>query len=85
MFKNYVVYSYFKYSSPQKIVLNRCELTQQPCMDKLNLILDNEGPPRFSVYRWYGEFYRGCSSLQGQFREGRPKLVVVLETIVTVR
>lgn len=54
-------------------------------MDKLNLILDNEGPPRFSVYRWYGEFYRGCSSLQGQFREGRPKLVVVLETIVTVR
>lgn len=54
-------------------------------MDKLNLILDNKGPPRFSAYRLYDEFYRGRRSLQGKFREGSPKLVVVPETIVTVR
>ena len=40
---------------------------------------------RTSVYRWYGEFNRGRSSLQNKFREGRPKSVVVLETIDAVR
>lgn len=33
-----IVYSYLKDSSPQKMVLNRRELTQQQCMDKLNFI-----------------------------------------------
>ena len=37
------------------------------------------------VYLWYGEFNRGRSSLQGEFREGRPKSVVVPETIDAVR
>ena len=37
------------------------------------------------VYRWYGEFKRGCSSHQDEFREGRPNLVVVPETIDAVR
>ena len=30
------------------------------------------------VYRWYGEFNRGRSSLQEEFHEGRPKSVAVL-------
>ena len=38
-----------------------------------------------SVYRWYGEFSRGRSSLQDEFREGRTKSVVVPETIDAVR
>ena len=33
----------------------------------------------------YGEFNRGRSSLQDEFREGPPKLVVVPETIDAVR
>ena len=38
-----------------------------------------------SVYRWYCEFNRGRSSLQEEFREDRPKSVVVSETIDAVR
>ena len=56
-------------------------LTQQQCIDELNLIFGDEAPSRTSVYRWYGEFNRACSSLQDEFREGRPKSVVVPETI----
>ena len=56
----------------------RCELTQQQCIDELS-------SSRTSVYRWYGKFNRGRNSLQDQFREGRPKLVVVPEAIDTVR
>ena len=37
-----------------------------------------------SVYRWYGEFNRGRISLQYEFREDRPKSVVVPETISAV-
>ena len=45
-------------------------LTQQQCIDELNLIFGDEAPSKASVYRWYGEFNRGCSSLQEEFREG---------------
>ena len=59
-------------------------LTQRQC-DELNSIFGAEAPSRTSVYRWYGEFNRGHSSLQDEFREGRPKSVVVPETIDAVR
>ena len=49
-------------------------LTQQQCIAELN-----------SISRWYGEFNRGRSSLQEEFREGRLKSVVALETIDAVR
>ena len=39
-------------------------LTQQQC---------DEAPSMTSVYRWYGEFNLGRSSLQNEFREGRSK------------
>ena len=38
-----------------------------------------------SVYRWYFEFNLGRSSLQDEFRDGRPKLIVVPKTIDAVR
>ena len=60
-------------------------LGQQQCIDKVNSIFDDEALSRTSVYRWYGGFNRGHSSLQDEFREGRPKSVVVLETIDAVR
>ena len=61
-------------------------LTQQQCLDELNSIFGDEAPSRTSVvYRWYGEFNRGRSSLQDEFREGRSKSVVVPETINAVR
>ena len=58
-------------------------LTQQQCIDELNSIFGDEAPSRTSVYRWYGEFNRGRSSLQDEFR--RPKSVFVPETIDAVR
>ena len=60
-------------------------LTQQQCIDELNSIFGDEAPSRISVYRWYGIFNRGRSSLQDEFREGRLKSVVVTETIDAVR
>ena len=56
-------------------------LTQQQC---INLIFGDEAPSRTSVYRWFGEFNRGRSSPQDEFREGRPKSVIVSETIDAV-
>ena len=60
-------------------------LTQYQCIGELNSIFGDKAPSRISVYRWYGEFNRGRSSLQDEFREGRPKSVVVPETIDAVR
>ena len=55
-------------------------LTQQQCIDELNSIFGNKVPSRISVSRWYGR-----SSLQDDFREGRPKSVVIPEIIDAVR
>ena len=38
-------------------------LTQQQCIDALKSIFGDEATSRTSVYRWYGEFNRGHSSL----------------------
>ena len=53
-------------------------------MNLIQFFID-EAPSKTSVYRWYGEFNRNRSSFQDEFREGRPKSVVVLETIDAVR
>ena len=63
----------------------RCGLTQQQCIYELNSNFANEAPSRANVYRWYGEFNRGRSSFQDEFREGRSKSVVVSKTIDAVR
>ena len=60
-------------------------LTQQQFIDEFNLIFGDEASSRASVYRWYGVFNRGRSSLQDEFREGCPKSVVVPETLDAVR
>ena len=59
----------------------RRELTQQQCIDEINSIIGHWT----SVYRWYGEFNRGRSSLQDEFHEGRPNSVVDPETIDAMR
>ena len=59
-------------------------LTQRQCIDELNSIFGDEVPSRTSVYRLYGVFNRGRSSLQAECK-GRPKSVVVAETIDAVR
>jgi histone-lysine N-methyltransferase SETMAR len=63
----------------------RRELTKHQCINDFNSIFGFEAPSRTSVYRWYGEFNRGRSSLQDEFREGLPKSAVMPETIDTVR
>ena len=60
-------------------------LTQQQCIDELNSIFGDEAPSRTNVYRWYDEFSRGRSLLQDGFRKGRPKSVVIPETIGAMR
>ena len=60
-------------------------LTQQHSINELNSIFSYEAPSRISVYRLYGVFNRGRSSLQDEFCEGRTKSVVVPETIDPVR
>ena len=68
------------------IVYNfRRGLTQQQYIDELNSIFGDEAPSRTSGYWWNGEFNRGRSSLQDEFRKGRPKSVVVPDTFDTVR
>ena len=59
-------------------------LTQQQRIDEFNSNFGDEAPSSTSVYRWYGEVNRGRNSLQDEFREGHPKLVVVPETIDAV-
>ena len=63
----------------------RAIIFQQQCIDELNSIFGDKAPSKTSVYRWYFEFNRGCSLFQDEFREGRPKSVVVMETIDAVR
>ncbi|XP_025154440.1 histone-lysine N-methyltransferase SETMAR-like [Harpegnathos saltator] len=60
-------------------------LSQQQCIDELNSTFGDEAPSKTTIYRWYTEFNRGRSSLSDEFREGRPKSVVVPENIDAVR
>lgn len=60
-------------------------LTRQQCFDQLNSTFGDEAPHFATVKRWFNEFDRGRSSLQDQFREGRPKSVVLPENIDAVR
>ena len=60
-------------------------LTEQQCKSELKSIIGNEAPSMTSVYSWYGEFIRGRSSLQDEFREGSGKSVVVPKTIDDMR
>ena len=50
-------------------------LSQQQCIDELNLTFGDEAPSKTTVYRWYSEFNRGRGSLTDEPREGRPKSV----------
>ena len=92
-----IVYSNLQDSSCPKMELNREHfrtiifykfrraLTQQLCMEEINSIFGDAASSRTSVYRSYVKFNRGRSSPQDEFREGRPKLVVVPKIIDVVR
>lgn len=60
-------------------------LTRQQCTDQLNSTFGDEAPSFATVKRWYNEFNRGRRSLNDEFREGRPKSVVVPENIDAVQ
>lgn len=59
-------------------------LSQQQCISELNSLYGDEAPSQDTVYRWFREFSRGRNSLKDDFREGRPKSVVVQENIDAV-
>ncbi|XP_031634629.1 histone-lysine N-methyltransferase SETMAR-like, partial [Contarinia nasturtii] len=60
-------------------------VSQQQCYYQLHLVFGDEAPCKATVYHWFTEFNRGRHSLIDEFREGRPKSVVVPETIDAVR
>ena len=60
-------------------------LSRQEGLNSLVATFGDEAPSKTTVNRWYQEFGLGRRSLQDEFREGRPKSVVVPETIDTVR
>lgn len=60
-------------------------LSRKECIDELNSLYGDEAPSYSTVKNWYNEFNRGRSSLQDEFREGRPKSVVVPQNIDAVR
>ena len=59
-------------------------LTQQQCNDELNSIFGVEAPLKARFIDGMVNSTVLRSSLQDEFREGRPKSVVVLETIDAV-
>lgn len=60
-------------------------LSQQECVDELSSLYGDKAPSKTTVYRWYSEVNRGRSSVADEFREGRPKSVVVPQNIDAVR
>ncbi|CAK9827565.1 Protein GVQW3 [Anthophora retusa] len=63
----------------------KCGLTQQQCIDRLHSAFGDEAPSKTTVYNWFAEFKRGCTSLSDEFREGRPLTTVVPANINAVR
>lgn len=63
----------------------RSGITWQESADKLSSAFGDEAPNKSTVYRWFMDFNRGRSSLQDEFREGRPKTAVTEENIEAVR
>lgn len=59
-------------------------LSRQECINELNSLYGDDAPSYSTVKNWYNEFNRGRRSLQDEFREGRPKSVVVPENIDAV-
>jgi len=60
-------------------------LSQHQCVDQLKSTFGDEAPSKTTVYDWYSQFKFGRRSLADEFKEGRPKTVVVPETIDAVR
>jgi histone-lysine N-methyltransferase SETMAR len=63
----------------------RRALSRQECIDELSSLYGDKAPSYSTVKNWYNEFNRGRSSLQDEFREGRPKSAVTPENIDAVR
>ncbi|XP_076256531.1 histone-lysine N-methyltransferase SETMAR-like [Rhynchophorus ferrugineus] len=59
-------------------------LSQEECINPLNLTFGDEVPSKTTVDCWFSEFNLGRSSLSDEFREGRPKSTVVPENIDAV-
>lgn len=60
-------------------------LSRQECFDELNSLYGEQAPSLSTIKNWYNEFNRGRRSLQDEFREGRPKSVVLPENVDAVR
>jgi [histone H3]-lysine36 N-dimethyltransferase SETMAR len=59
-------------------------LSRQQCIDELKSLYGDQAPSFSTVKNWYNEFSRGRRSLTDEFREGRPKSVVVPQNIDAV-
>ncbi|XP_015599901.1 histone-lysine N-methyltransferase SETMAR-like [Cephus cinctus] len=59
-------------------------LSRQECSHEPNSFYSDKAPSYSTVKNWYNEFNHGRRSLQDEFREGRPKSVVVPQNIDAV-
>lgn len=60
-------------------------LSRQECIDELKSLYGGEAPSFSTVKNWYNEFVRDRRWLFDEFREGRPKSIVVPANIDAVR
>ncbi|GBP42140.1 hypothetical protein EVAR_21145_1 [Eumeta japonica] len=60
-------------------------LIQKQCINQLTSAFRNEAPLKVTIYHWFSEFNRERSMLTEEFKEGRPKSVVVPHSINAVR
>lgn len=63
----------------------KCGLTQKQCIEHLQQAFGDEVPSKTTIFSWFAEFNRCRASVSNEFREGRPKSVVVPENIDDVR
>lgn len=62
----------------------KCGLNESQTLERLTQAFGDLAPSRATVFRWFGEFKRGRTSLKDEERSGRPTNVVTEENISAV-
>ncbi|XP_042906074.1 histone-lysine N-methyltransferase SETMAR-like [Parasteatoda tepidariorum] len=60
-------------------------LSQEDCVEQLQLALGDESPARATVFRWFKEFSRGRNLLQDEKHTGRQPSAVIPDNVSAMR
>ena len=63
----------------------KCGLASKKCLNRLHLAFENKASSKSCVYNWFAVFQRRRTSLENEFREGRPSTSVVTSNVDAVR